>query len=407
MIYEEHIYFNLVLTCKEKKKGILEMKKSIVLILVAALAVCMFGGCSSNTEPSATDTNSDAPDKTEATTRTITDMVGREVEIPATVETIVPLGNAPRMIAYLGLADKVVGISGFDAETISPLQAYAYANKDLWADLPVVGTDSGGATDYYPEQIISVDPDVILCSYTSELADEIQTKTGIPTVAVAMGTLFGEDYDEALRTIADVCGVTDRAEEVISYINTCLEDLNNRTKDIPDEDKLSVLGAAATFKGSHGIEGVYTKYSVFESINANDVTKSFTDDTGSDMGGAVVIDKEQILGWNPDIIFFDYTGVTLVQEDFKENPDFFAELKAVNDGNLYQYPNSTYYYSNVEMPLVNSYYVASVIFPEQFKDMNFEDKANEIFKFFLGTDDYLSELEAVGAGYDKVTLGDD
>lgn len=37
-------------------------------------------------------------------TRKITDSVGREVEIPNEVNTIVPLGNTPRMITYLGLA---------------------------------------------------------------------------------------------------------------------------------------------------------------------------------------------------------------------------------------------------------------------------------------------------------------
>ena len=124
------------------------------------------------------------------------------------------------------------------------------------------------------------------------------------------------------------------------------------------------------------------------------------------MGGAVVIDKEQIIGWDPDVIFFDYSGVTLVNEDYKTNPDFYTHLTAVDNGNLYRYPNSTYYYSNLEIPIVNCYYVASIVYPEQFGDVNFEDRANEIFKFFLGTDNYLSELEAVEAGYSKVSLGD-
>ena len=103
------------------------------------------------------------------------------------------------------------------------------------------------STDYYPEQIISVRPDVILCTYTAELADEIQSKTGIPTVAVPQGRLYQEDYKQALRIIGDVCGVEDRAENVISYIDDCLADLNRRTADIPDGEKPSVLAAAATF----------------------------------------------------------------------------------------------------------------------------------------------------------------
>ena len=44
-------------------------------------------------------------------TRTIVDGLGREVEVPAQVERIVPLGNASRMATYLGLADKMVTVA--------------------------------------------------------------------------------------------------------------------------------------------------------------------------------------------------------------------------------------------------------------------------------------------------------
>jgi iron complex transport system substrate-binding protein len=375
------------------------MKKYILPILVIALSFCLAVGCGNNT---ANDSPVTEPEQlAEATTRTITDMVGRKVEIPATVEKFVPLANTPRMITYLGLADKAVGIGGMASDNITPVTAYAYANKDLWANLPIVGTDAAGSTDYYPEEIIKVNPDVILCSYAPELADEIQTKTGIPVVSVALGTLFGEDYEQALRILADVCGVPEKAEEVIAFINDCLQDLQSRTADVPDEDKPTVLGAAATFKGAHGIEGVYANYKLLEILNANDVTRG-----SSDLVGGVVVDKEQIISWNPEYIFFDFTGLNLVKEDIKKNPGFYAQLTAFQNGKLYQYPNSTSYYSNVEIPIVNSYYIGSIIFPEQFKDIVFKDKANEIFKFFLGCDDYLSELEAFGASYSAVNFGD-
>lgn len=127
--------------------------------------------------------------------RIVTDALGREVEIPAEVNRIVTLSNVPRMAVYLGLADRVVGYSGTEPEEVTPLTAYAYAAKDIWADVPIVGTDAGGNTDYYPEEIISVQPDVILCCYTEDVVNNLEAQTGIPVVSVAMGNLFGEDYD--------------------------------------------------------------------------------------------------------------------------------------------------------------------------------------------------------------------
>jgi iron complex transport system substrate-binding protein len=125
----------------------------------------------------------------------------------------------------------------------------------------------------------------------------------------------------------------------------------------------------------------------------------------SDTVGGVLVDKEQVIGWNPQYIFLDSGGVTLVKQDYAENAGFYAQLQAVATGSVYQYPSSTSYYSNVEIPIINAYYVAGLLYPEQFKDINFTDKANEIFKFFLSADNYLSELDSAGMGYGQVTLG--
>lgn len=365
------------------------------LVMALFISILWVTGCNSSDSSEPIDNN------TTAETRIITDYLGREVEIPTVIETIVPLGNTPRMITYLNLAEKAVGIGSLNANKITPVTAYAYANRELWKDIPHVGTDAGGARDYYPEQIIALNPDVILCTYPEDLANEIQNKTGIPVIAVPMGTLFESDFDDALLMIGDVCGVSERAQEVVAYIDTCLTDLQSRTEAIPDQDKPTILGAAATYKGVHGIDSVYSKYPVFEAIAANDVAMGV-----SEFVGGVMIDKEMILSWNPEYIMLDSGGVPLVQEDYQENPDYFAQLQAVTNDHIYMYPSSTSYYSNVEIPLVNSYYVASIIYPEAFADLNFEDKANEIFKFFLGEDNYLGILQDFGAGYLPIDLGE-
>ena len=70
------------------------------------------------------------------------------------------------------------------------------------------------------------------------------------------------------------------------------------------------------------------------------------------------------------------------------------------------WPNSTWHWSNVEMPLVSAYYTGKLLYPDKFEDVDFAAKASEIFGFFLGDPNYLSVLEAAGAGYGKVVLGE-
>jgi iron complex transport system substrate-binding protein len=97
--------------------------KLIISVLVVAFAAGILAGCGGTDEAGST------PGSADSGTRTIIDSLGREVEIPATVEKIVPLGNTPRMITYLGLADKVVGIGGMNRDSITPVTAYAYATE--------------------------------------------------------------------------------------------------------------------------------------------------------------------------------------------------------------------------------------------------------------------------------------
>lgn len=382
----------------------MRIKKILTVILAAAL-VCSAAACGSAKDEKPADTQTENNmDKTEEgaaeETRVITDALGRKVEIPAVVERIVPLGNAARLGTYLGVQDKFVTISEGDLSE-NPFMAYGWYNHDLWKELPVAS--SGGYGVFHPEVILEADPDVILCTYEPDIVESIEEATGIPVVAAAQGKLFAEDYEQSLRIFGEVCGVSDRAEEVIGFIHTCLDDLNNRTKDLAQEEKPLVLGAAATFRGGHGISGVYVDYPVFGAIAANDAAVGLEK---ADFDTGVEVDKEKILEWDPEIIFLDAGNMGLVETEYKEDPGFFQQLSAVKNGQVYQWPNSTANYTNLEIPLVSAYYAGSVLYPEAFEDINFEEKAAEIFKFFLGHEDFLKVLEENNGGYKKITLGE-
>lgn len=368
---------------------------SLLLALTVVFSLCACGNSgkadetSSETEPSVAGT---------AATRTIVDGLGREIEVPAEVKTIVTLGNASRMATYLGLADKMITVANGDLNNSSVVMAYGYYNYDMWKDLPVCS--SGGYGEINPELIIEADPDVILCTYEEDIVANIEDQIGRKVVAAPQGTLFAEDYELSLRVFGEACGVSERAEEIISFINSCLDDLNDRTKDIAAEDKPLALCAAATFRGGHGIEGVYANNAVFATVNANDATIGYIEDQKG-----VEVDREQVLEWDPELIVFDASNIGLVEDQYAEDPDFFASLDAFSNGKLYQWPNSTSNYTNVEIPIVNAYYIGSVMFPDAFADIDFDAKAEEVFSFFLNHDGYLEVLNDAGMGYGTVKIG--
>lgn len=377
------------------------MKKlaSLLLILGILLSLCACGAANQPAPTAAAETTAEPTEEpaAEPETRIVVDGLGREIEVPAKVETIVTLGNASRMATYLGLADKMITVTSGDNND-SVVMAYGYYNHDIWADLPVCS--SGGYGEINPEVIIEASPDVILCTFEEDIVANIEEQLGRKVVAAPQGTLFAEDYEHALRVFGEACGVSDRAETVIAFIQECLADLDSRTSSIADDSKPTALCAAATFRGGHGIAGVYANNAVFATVNAKDVTVGYID-----AQKGVEVDKEQVLEWNPDLIVLDASNLGLVENEYAEDPAFFESLNAVKNGELYQWPNSTSNYTNVEIPLVNAYYIGSVMFPEAFADVDFETKAEEIFRFFLGHDGYLSVLNNAGMGYGSVVLG--
>ena len=389
--------------------------RSVLAFLLALLiAVSMLTGCGAKEEapsvptaetnqtvetaPQAENATEEPAPADEAETRIITDGLGREVEVPAKVERIVTLGNASRMATYLLLSDKMVSVASGD-QSNSLFMAYGVFHQDEWADLPIVS--SGGYGEINPEAILEAEPDVILCTYEEDIVANIEDQLGRMVVAAPQGTLFAEDYELALRVFGDACGVSERAEEIIAFIHACLDDLDARTADIPDDQKPLCLGAAATFRGGHGITGVYSDSAILAAIHAKDAATGL-----ADRPKGVEVDKEQVLSWDADVIILDAGNIGLVAEEYAQDPAFFEQLSAFKNGRVYQWPNATANYTNVEIPLVSAYYAGSLLYPEAFADVDFEAKAEEIFTFFLGHEGYLALLAENGLGYGPVSLGE-
>jgi iron complex transport system substrate-binding protein len=92
-------------------------------------------------------------------------------------------------------------------------------------------------------------------------------------------------------------------------------------------------------------------------------------------------------------------------EDEANNPEYYQQLQAYNNGTMYQHPSNTSYYSNVEIPVANLYYMGSILYPEQFADIDVVEKINEVMKFFVGVDDYYTLLDDAGQGYGPLDFG--
>ena len=328
--------------------------------------------------------------------RTITDSAGRQVTLPDAVKTVVCVGvGALRYTCYMGAADLVIGVEDYETKA-GMTRLYQYVNFDKFKDLPVIGTNG----QPYTEEIINLAPDVIVMSKSASVdADTLQSQTGTPVVVVpgSDATLDDNAY-ETIRILGELYGKTDRANTLTTYLQAIQKDLNDRTKDIPEEEKPTVYVGGVSFKGHHGFEGTEAGYGPFTLINA----KNLADTTGQ--SGAFNIDLEQVLAWDPDIIFVDFNGRNLINEDYAKNPGYYQSLTAVQEGKVYSQISFRSSASNLETALADAYYAACVIYPEQFRDVDPIAKAGEIFEMLLGANPY-AKLKEAGYEFRPITLG--
>lgn len=313
---------------------------------------------------------------------TITDMGGRTVEVPKGPQRIICLSSGTlRLISMLGATDKVVGIEKF--EKTRPFgRPYMHANPDL-TKLPPVGPGGPGSINQDPdlEAVLSVKPEVIFISYMEPAnADALQKKLGIPVVILTHGRFasFDELVYGSLRVAGQILNKQQRAEDVIAFIENSREDLKKRTAGVPAASKPKVYVGAVGYKGVQGIESTDATYTPLEWAGAANLAKAVNPKEH------IFVDKEKLLELNPDIIFIDGGGVTLVNQDFQKKPEFYRGLKAFKDGKVYVLYPFNYYVTNIGTAIADAYAVGKILYPDRFADIELKAKADEIYTFLYG-----------------------
>ena len=354
-------------------------------------------------------------------TRVVTDVWNREVEIPYEVNSIVCLGSmGPRFAAYLDVVDMMVGAEDNDINGMTVRSDYSPVYHEQLKTLPSVGSGGGsGENNGYAEEIIQLQPDVIIAGFNEDACEELQEQTGIPVVSIRYRTqgFIDEGFYRSMRVFAEVVGAQERCEAVLSYVDACKADLNDRTKDVPDENKPKAYTGAVTFNGRHGFAFTYVNFPAFTAVNALNVADVLLEErTGEAAAEAAAsgkayigndgfeVDLEQIIAWDPDIVFLDPGNMDLVNDEYANNPGFFDSLRAIQEGQVYTMSSTNAAGPNVTYLLINAYYAGTILSPEQFADINLEEKAGEIMELMLG-EDFFDQMQEGGLYYGTITIG--
>lgn len=385
---------------------------ALILILVAFL-VFVTGCVGAGQSGSIPDSGADI-----AGYRTVVDSRGVEVQVPKEINRVVTVssGLIEEVMFVLGEEEKIVGVGGINIQNVwvysYPLDDGKFVNGSdgcnvlqvLYPpikELPLImGADA--AINY--ETLAGLDPDVVilrvgtggLTSMENEgVQKTIQTieSLRIPIVVLKGPPCFDDPdiatISDEIRIIGSVFGKEERADKLADYLESQTQVVFERTKDIPDAERPTVLvfgmnahraGALGT-QGAGSVKGTDTVESYFieKIVHAKNAYRN----TGSPL-----ISAEQLLALDPDAIVLStsygyHPPGELYDAMYYKNV---GELSAVKNRRVMSLPWTPYYSNRLEYP-IDVMVIAKAAYPGRFADIDLGEWLLDFYKNVYGVDD--------------------
>ena len=381
----------------------------LALVMVLSLCAC---GAQKNAE-----VQTEAPETTAAPTEsaeiTVTDMIGREVTIvPGSYKRVVCIGaGALRMYSYIGDVSLLAGVEDIDNTTAaerpmmfdSVARPYVLAYGDTFNTLPSCGVGGPMAQTAEAEKILSCNPDIVISEYEDvEKEDALQEQLGVPVITLKAGSkgVFDEAFSGSMSLLGKVFGEEEKAANLVAFVEAEAAEITARTADISDEDKPSVYVCGLGNWGTTDHLMTAENYVSFQVANVKNTV------SGLGIQGIGPIEEEKFveLGDQMDIIIMDAAAVKNIKPLYAEDPTMFDTCKAWGSGEVYLEMAYNAYYTNFEIALINTWFIAKTVYPEAFADIDMTAKTNEVTQAFFGMDlaDEIFACPSSFGGYQKI-----
>ena len=347
--------------------------------------------------------------------RTVVDSRGVAVEVPKNIERVVTVsdGLIESTMFVLGEDEKIIGVGSsclqrvfnYTYPTVSG-EAYEYRDgmnpvtylSPRIRDLPRVG-ESGAAVNY--ETLAGLDPDLVIlrvgsCTLRS-MEDEGVQKTirtiealGIPVVVLKAHPCFDEPdlstISDEIRIIGSVFGKEEKAGKLADYLESRTQMVIERTKDIPEAERPTVLifGASPTSRkagGAGNVKGTTTVESYFieEIVHAKNAYRNT---------GSPTVSAEQLLALDPDVIVLGTSNGYHPPEELYSAPYYrnVGELSAIKDRRVSSFPwEPCNCAKRLEYP-IDVMVIAKAAYPERFADVDLAEWLLEFYENVYGVD---------------------
>ena len=362
----------------------MKCKKLFVAILAVAMLVSL---CACGVQ--------EKPNPNGGESVTVTDMVGRQVAVtPGSYKRVVCIGaGALRMYSYIGDVALLAGVEDIDNTTLaerpkmfdSVARPYVLAFGETFNKLPSCGVGGPMAQAAEAEKILACNPDIVISEFEdTEKSNALQEQLGVPVITLGAGSkgVFDEKFSGSMELLGKIFAQEEKAAKLNKFVAEEKAAIEAKVADIPEADKPSVYICGLGNWGTTDHLMTAESYISFEIAGVKNVVN------GLGIQGIGPIEEEKFveLGEKMDIIIMDAAAVKNIKPLYAEDKTMFDTCKAWKNGEVYLQMAYNAYYTNYEIALINTWFIAKTVYPEVFADVDLTAKTNEVTKMFLGAE---------------------
>ncbi len=305
-------------------------------------------------------------------TRTITDMVGRTVIVPAEIDSVLGTSPPTTEAVYMLDPDLLSGLNfAFNSTRYVP---------DEYRSLPDLGGQQMGKTLNY-ETFLSIHPDIILFGTTPyhdvvSTIDDLQTKLNPVPVVGVIDTTNARDYGPGITFLGELLDRKEEAAELNTFYETVYQTVTGRVDAIPEEERIRVYYA-------EGPDGLKTDPESSDHAQLISLCggRNVADVSESGGGGMTPVSLEQVIAWNPDVIL---AGDSRFYESVLSDPDW-KDITAVREHRIYLIPNQPFGW--IDRPpgvnrIIGIPWLAKVLYPDLFTDLDLNGLITRFYSRF-------------------------
>ena len=380
--------------------------KKLLSALLAAAMLFVLCACDAQQTPTTTAGNAETKETV------VTDMIGREVTVtPGSYKRVVCIGaGALRMYSYIGDVSLLAGVEDIDNTSLSErpqmfdsvARPYVLAFGETFHKLPSCGVGGPMAQAAEVEKILACNPDIVISEFEDvDKSDALQDQLGVPVITLSTGGsgVFDDKFSGSMKLLGKIFGQEEKAETLVNFISQQVAAIEEAVAAVQkDQRGVYICGLGNWGTTNHLMTA--ENFIPFHIAGVNNVVSGL----GIQGIGPIEAEKFVELGENMDIMIMDAAAVKNIKPLYAEDSTMFDTCKAFRNGDVYLQMAYNAYYTNFEIMLINTWFLAKTVYPEAFADVDMTAKTNEITKAFFGVElaDEIFACPSSFGGYQKI-----